>query len=152
MASGLSTATQVHEVGGGHDRGDLEDFTLTLDGNQVSPDDRNIWGVTFLDERPSTRRWLPRKDLARPGKPADRTLTSLTDDAECPSVSPDGARVAFKVDVDEGSASVWEIADLDLATMERSASAGRPAGSTTRWSGSTTTASSTGSPAPTSPG
>ena len=50
MASGLSTATQVHEVGGGHDWGDLEDFTLTLDGNQVSPDDRNIWGVTFLDE------------------------------------------------------------------------------------------------------
>ena len=35
-------------------------------------------------------------------------------------MSPDGARVAFKVDVDEGSASVWEIADLDLATMERS--------------------------------
>jgi len=34
-------------------------------------------------------------------------------------VSPDGSRVAFKVDVDQGRKVVWQIAVQDLATGER---------------------------------
>ena len=120
MTTGFSTVTEVHSVGSGPDWGDLEDFTVVLAGKQVSPADRNIWGVTFVDDETfyatvatGGETWLVKGSLAA------RTLTSITADAECPAVSPDGAKVAFKVDVDTGGASVWEVAVLDLVTMER---------------------------------
>lgn len=120
VATGFSTATEVRDIGNGRSWGNLEEFTLVLDGRQAAPSDRNVWGVSFVDAETfyatvatGGRTWLVEGNLAT------RTLTSVTDNAECPSVSPDGTRVAFKVDVDRGSASVWEIAVLDLVTMER---------------------------------
>ena len=67
-------------------------------------------------------------------------------------LSPDGSRVAFKVDVDPGRKVVWQVAVQDLATRRAHPAASRARGaSTTRWSGSTTTPSSTGCRAGTSP-
>jgi Tol biopolymer transport system component len=48
------------------------------------------------------------------GDLAARTLTSVHPDAECPSLSPDGLRVAYKKNVATGSVSHWAIAVLDL--------------------------------------
>ena len=102
MQVGFSTATEIREVDG-RDYGNLEKFQLVIDGRDVAPNDRNIWGVTFRDDRPfyatvgtGGRTYLVAGDLA------DRTLTSVTENAECPSLSPDGTRVAFKVDVAPG--------------------------------------------------
>jgi hypothetical protein len=127
LATGFSTATEVHEAGGGRDWGNLEDFDLVVDGESTRPTDRNVWGVTFVDDdrfyatvATGGRSWLVEGDLA------ERTLTTVATDAECPAVSPDRSRVAFKVDVDPGRRTVWQLAVLDVATgtrtlLERSA-------------------------------
>ena len=120
MSTGFSTATEVHEIAGGQDWGNLERFTLTIGGREVRPADLNVWGVTFVDNEvfyatagSGDRTWLVRGDLD------DRTLTSVTSDAECPAVSPDHTRVAFKIDLEPGAAKVWGLAVLDLASGER---------------------------------
>ena len=120
MTAGFSTATEVHAFDGGRSWGNLEKFDLVIEGVQVRPTDRNIWGVTFVDDETfyatvaeGGRSWLVEGDLAK------RTLTSVSADAECPAVSPDGSRVAFKVDVAPGREVVWQIAVQDLRTGER---------------------------------
>ena len=77
--------------------GDIEKFTLVIGGKQIKAADRNFWGVTFVDDNrfyatASTggKTWLVEGDLGK------RTVTALREDVECPSLSPDGTRVAFK--------------------------------------------------------
>lgn len=120
MSAGFSTATEVHEFGGGTRWGNLEEFDLTLDGRPVNPVDRNVWGVTFVDDETfyatvatGARTWLVEGDLI------ERTLTSVSADAECPALSPDGSRVAFKVDVEPGRRVVSQLAVQDLTTNSR---------------------------------
>ena len=120
MTSGFSTATEVHQTGGGRDWGNLEEFDLVVDGEPTRPADRNVWGVTFVDDRTfyatvatGGRSWLVEGDLD------ERTLTTVAPGAECPAVSPDHSRVAFKVDVDPGRPTAWQLAVLDLATGTR---------------------------------
>jgi hypothetical protein len=116
MQTGFSTATEVHEVDG-RSFGNLEKFQLVIDGEPVAPADRNIWGVTFADDdntfyataATGGETYLVRGDLA------ERTLTAVRHNAECPSLSPDGTEVAYKVD-GPGSGTWWSIAVLDLAT------------------------------------
>lgn len=129
MTQGFATATDVRETGGGHDFGNLEAFTLRIDGRVVAPVDRNIWGVTFVDDDrfyatvgTGDETWLVEGDLS------EQTLTSLTSGAECPSLSPDASRVAFKVDVDPGEDKVWGLAVLDLDTGRRTELDGGPRG------------------------
>lgn len=129
MSTGFSTATEVHDFGGGEHGGNLEKFQLVVDGRAVDPIDRNIWGVTFVDDQyfyatvaANGRTWLVRGDLV------ERTLTAVSPDAECPSLSPDNTRVAFKVDVDPGRKIAWQIAVQDLATGERTLLSNGPRG------------------------
>jgi dipeptidyl aminopeptidase/acylaminoacyl peptidase len=120
MTIGFSTATEIHEVGGKR-YGNLEGFALYLDGKKVTPVDRNIWGVTFAADdntfyatvSTGGRTYLARGDLAA------RTLTTIADKVECPSLSPDGTKLAFKERVDHGSGTWWTPAVMDLRTMKR---------------------------------
>ncbi|MEV8182560.1 hypothetical protein [Specibacter sp. NPDC078692] len=117
--SGFSTATVIAKATGG-DFGNLEDFTLIIDGRPIAPVDRNLWGVTFGSDdntfyataASGNKTWLVRGDLA------ERTLTSLLQTAECPSISPDGTRIAYKKNTVQGPAPHWNIAVLDLATKK----------------------------------
>jgi hypothetical protein len=126
MQTGFSTATEIREVDG-PSFGNLEKFRLVLDGRTVAPTDRNIWGVTFLDDTTfyatvatGGTTYLVRGDLT------DRTLTSVRHNAECPSISPDGTEVAYKVDgPDDGT--WWSIAVLDLASGTQRVLAGETA-------------------------
>ena len=121
MTTGFSTRTVIRHVNGAS-YGNLEGFTLVLDGRRVAPVDRNIWGVTFAPDDETFyatvstggRTYLVKGSLSR------RTLTSVADTVECPSLSPDGTRIAFKqVRHDKSRGSWWTPAVLDLATGKR---------------------------------
>ena len=47
---------------------------------------------------------------------AAHTVRTLRENVECPSLSPDGTRVAFKSAVDGDPAKGWRLSVLDLAT------------------------------------
>jgi hypothetical protein len=116
MQVGFSTATEIRRVGG-DGLGNLEQFDLVVDGRHVEPRDRNVWGVTFAEDdntfyatvETGGHTYLVRGDLAA------RTLTSVRENAECPSLSPDGTKVAYKVDVGKDG-TWWTPAVLDLGT------------------------------------
>ncbi|GGU07168.1 PD40 domain-containing protein [Nocardioides albus] len=123
MVSGFSTRTLIRRIGGAS-YGDLERFTLVVDGRRVAPVDRNIWGITFADDgrtfyatvATGGRTFLARGDLT------ERSLTTIADHVECPSLSPDGTRIAFKEAGEDGT--LWTPAVLDLATGRRTVLAG----------------------------
>ena len=115
--SALSTATAIRAVGG-RSYGNLESFRLVIDGRRVTAADRNIWGVTFSrndDTFYATAQtegipYLVKGDLSA------RTLTAVRRGPECPSLSPDGTRVAYKLAHGTGSPMHWNLAVLDLRT------------------------------------
>lgn len=117
-AISFSTETTVLTVDG-QSYGNLEDFALLINGERVLAADRNIWGVTFTRDpdvfyataSAGESRWLVKGSLA------DRTLTSIRDGVECPSLSPDGTRIAFKKNVSTGPVAQWAIAVYDLAAQ-----------------------------------
>ncbi|WP_134765948.1 hypothetical protein [Nocardioides sp. 1609] len=117
LQAGFSTVTEIHEVGG-ESLGNLERFDLVVDGSTTTARDRNIWGVTFMDDdtfyataATGGRTYLVRGDLGA------RTLTAVRENAECPSLSPGGGQVAYKVAGAGGRPdSHWTIGVLDLAT------------------------------------
>lgn len=118
---GFSTETMMHTPGG-QDFGNLEDWTLVVDGRQSAPVDRNFWGVTFVDDSSfyatagmttEGKTYLVRGDIAT------RTLTTLAENVECPSLSPDGTLIAFKrVTAGTGQTVHWTPAIYDIATGE----------------------------------
>ena len=116
-AVGFATETII-ATAAGKSFGNIEHFTLLVNGEQVTSADRNIWGVTFTDDdryfyataASGGSIWLVRGDLDR------KTLTSVYENAECPSLSPDGTRVAFKKNTGDFGSPNWKIAVLELAT------------------------------------
>lgn len=118
---GFSTETLIRQADGSAPV-NLEDFELIIDGEAVAPVDRNYWGVTFVDDSTfyatvglttQGTTYLVEGDLNA------RTLTALADNVECPSLSPDGTRLAFKrVTSGSGATVHWTPAIYDLATGE----------------------------------
>ncbi|PZG12916.1 hypothetical protein C1I95_24825 [Micromonospora craterilacus] len=111
----FSTRTVVTRASG-EVVGDIEEFKLLVDGRAVTAVDKNLWGVTFADAdrfyataASGGKTWLVEGSLA------GRTMTALREDVECPSLSPDGTRVAFKKrgDLPPGR---WRAAVYDLTT------------------------------------
>ena len=116
---GFATATQISTIDG-EDFGNLEGFSFTVDGAANTAIDRNFWGVTFADDDSTFyatgatggTTWLVRGDLEA------RTLTGIRPGAECPSLSPDGSRIAYKKNVSTTGSVHWAVAVLDLTTNE----------------------------------
>ncbi|WP_245194849.1 TolB family protein [Kitasatospora phosalacinea] len=121
----FSTRTAIVDTRSWQFHDNLENFQLVEDGHPVQASDVNVWGVTFADDdafyatvATGGRTHLVKGDLAA------RTLTTLHQNVECPSLSPDGTRVAYKKRV-EGvdPAAPWRLYVLDLATMTETATA-----------------------------
>ncbi|MEZ0090332.1 TolB family protein [Streptacidiphilus sp. EB129] len=97
----------------------LETFAITLDGHGYRAADTNFWGVSFAADDDTFyatlgtggRTYLVRGSLSR------RTVTTLVQNVECPSLSPDGTRIAFKKRVLPGAA-LWHEYVLDLGTLQ----------------------------------
>jgi hypothetical protein len=99
--------------------GNIEDFSTTVDGKPFTVVDRNYWGVTFVDDdtfyatAASTslgKTWLVKGSLSA------KSMTSVRTDAECPSISPDRTRVAYKTRQGNAAPGQWHIAVYDLAS------------------------------------
>jgi hypothetical protein len=112
----FSTATHILEVATGNDLGNLEEFTVWRDGQIIDAIDFNFWGVTFAND--SNRFYATLSTGGVPslveGNIAERRMTVLYDGVECPSLSPDNGRIAFKKARDEWE---WQLTVLDLATL-----------------------------------
>ena len=114
----FSTATTLIDMAAGTSLGNLEDFAVYRDGTQLQSVDFNFWGVTFA--RDSNRFYATLRTEGRTylveGDVAARTMTIIADNVECPSLSPDNTRIAFK-EFTGDPASLWQLRVLDLATM-----------------------------------
>ncbi len=112
----FTTRTYITAMGG-QPVGNLEDFTLVHDGRSIEPVDRNYWGVTFAaddDTFYATVRWSNHTWLVR-GSISQRRMVTLHEDAECPSLSPDGSQIVYKQrgDLPLGK---WRLVDYDIAS------------------------------------
>lgn len=112
----FSTHTVVRHQGAAY--ADLESFTTLVNGRPLKAANRNFWGVTFDDDGDSfyatassgNTTWLVRGSLSR------RQMESLRTDAECPSLSPDGTKVAYKKRLGNHQPGEWRLAVLDLSS------------------------------------
>lgn len=113
--SSFSTETIIRRDG--RRIGNLEDFSAVVDDQPLAAVNRNFWGVTFATDGDTfyataavgERTWLMRGSLSA------RTLTSIHSKVECPSISPDGTKIAFKKRMSTTPPYQWRIAVLDLA-------------------------------------
>ncbi|OXM60303.1 PD40 domain-containing protein [Amycolatopsis vastitatis] len=116
----FSTRAGILDTATGDLAGTLEDYAVTLDGKPYQAADLNFWGVTFTrDDRhfyatmsTAGHRYLVAGDFAA------HTVRTLRENVECPSLSPDGTRVAFKSAVDGDPAKGWRLSVLDLAASK----------------------------------
>lgn len=117
---GFSTRTVIHARAG--DEGDLEDWSLLIDGEPSAPVDRNYWGVTFADDDTFyATAGLTTQGITYlvRGSISERSMQTLAENVECPSLSPDGTRIAFKrVTAGAGPTVHWTPAIYEIATGE----------------------------------
>ncbi|MEU0533802.1 hypothetical protein [Amycolatopsis tolypomycina] len=114
--TGFSTRAGLYEVETGRLVKTIEELPVFVDGKRYFSHDVNYWGITFAPDGnrfyatlgSKGRTYLVEGDY---GRYRGRTLR---ENVECPSLSPDGKRVAFKKKVADG---VWRLAVLDLASM-----------------------------------
>jgi hypothetical protein len=116
----FSTRAGMLDVATGQTVDTLERFAVTRDGKAYHAVDLNFWGVTFIDDQhfyatmsTAGKRYLVYGDIAA------QTLRTLAENVECPSLSPDGTRIAFKEAVGGDPSHGWRLSVLDLATLRR---------------------------------
>ncbi|RSM98795.1 hypothetical protein DMB42_43520 [Nonomuraea sp. WAC 01424] len=116
--TGFSTRAGMLDTRTGEVVDTLEDFAVVRDGRPYRGADVNFWGITFAaDERrfyatmsTGGHRYLVEGDAGA------RTVRTVRDNVECPSLSPDGTRIAYKSAVDGDPAKGWRLSVLDLAS------------------------------------
>jgi hypothetical protein len=118
QAGAFSTETTLIDLARGERIAQLEDFTVSREGRIVTSDDVNFWGVTFVpggDRFYATLATGGRTYLVE-GSVGERRMRTLHENVECPSLSPDGTRIAYKKRVGSGP-NPWRLTVLELATM-----------------------------------
>jgi hypothetical protein len=116
----FSTETIIRR--NGKDLGNIESWQSTVDRRPLRSVDRNFWGVTFADDDDTfyvtaasgRTTWLMRGSLKT------KSMTSLRTDAECPSLSPDQTKIAYKKRLGSKDRGVWRLAVLNLRTGQES--------------------------------
>jgi hypothetical protein len=113
----FSTRTTIVEMDSGRQLGQLEQFDVTKDGEPFDAVDFNFWGVTFA--RDSNRFYATLgtggDHYLVVGSIRDRSMRVLREGVECPSLSPDETRIAYKSRL--GEQSRWRLRVLELATL-----------------------------------
>ncbi|MGH8994186.1 MAG: hypothetical protein ACRDYV_00310 [Acidimicrobiia bacterium] len=117
----FSTQTTLYDMATGELMADLEGFEVFKDGERIESPDFNFWGVTFANQSGrfyATLSTAGHTYLVRGDMDTER-VDVLRDGVECPSLSPDNTRIAFKQRMDSGLGPIqWRPAVLDVATLE----------------------------------
>jgi len=116
---GFSTRTDIFDLSTRQPLGDLEQYAARRDGKPFAAADFNFWGVTFASDSDLFYATLDTGGVSYlvKGRVSQRSLDLLRPDVECPSISPDNRRIAFKKRIGARSRGWWQIAILDLETM-----------------------------------
>jgi hypothetical protein len=114
----FSTRTLIIDVAEGRVLGQLEEYDVRRDARPFKARDFNFWGVTFVDGRRfySTLGTGGRTYLVE-GDVDTRQLRVVYSDGECPALSPDGTRLAFKRRDTTPNRVIFQLHVLDLRTM-----------------------------------
>jgi hypothetical protein len=128
-APGFSTRTSIIDARDGKVLvDDFESLTVLRNGQPFKRNDFNFWGVTFAPDASRFYATLQTdgQTLLVQGDLAARQLLVIERNVECPSLSPDGTRLAFKRRVVPAPQSrvVWGLHVLDLASGQETALAG----------------------------
>ncbi|HEV7805308.1 MAG TPA: hypothetical protein VGO80_05805 [Solirubrobacteraceae bacterium] len=117
-AGAFSTQTTLIDLARGTTDADLEQFTTYRGSRQVTALDVNFWGVTFARDSDRFYATLATggKTYLVEGSVADRTMRTIHENVECPSLAPGGRWIAYKKRVD-GRDGPWRLFVLDLQTM-----------------------------------
>ena len=115
----FSTRTYLLDMKSGRTIEQLEQFDVSKDNKPFDAVDFNFWGITF-DPTDSDRFYatLGTGDhhYLVEGSVRAREVRVLRDGVECPSLSPDGKRIAFKSRIEDTNR--WRLHVLDVATLE----------------------------------
>jgi hypothetical protein len=119
----FSTMATIIDMRTGKKLGDIEhDFTVRRDGQVVDARDRNYWGLTFAADGDTFYATLGTGGhtyLIR-GSIRSRSAETIHENVECPSLSPDETRIAYKKAVGRAKGAhnpvLWRFTVLDLAT------------------------------------
>lgn len=113
---GFSTQTTI-AAPGGTDYGNLQDFDIFIGDEKLTATDRNVWGVSFAKDAETfyataasgQQTWLMKGSLR------EKTMRAVLENAECPSLSPDGKLIAYKKRRTDSEVIHWDIAVYDPA-------------------------------------
>ncbi|QES05529.1 hypothetical protein DEJ44_07800 [Streptomyces venezuelae] len=125
--SAFSTRTSILDLRTGYLVKNMEQIPLTLGGRRHHAPDVNYWGVSFAadDNRfYATVSTGGRTHLVE-GDMRGWSARALRENVECPSLSPDGTRLAFKKRVSDGPDEPWRLYVYELATGREHAVAER---------------------------
>jgi hypothetical protein len=114
VPGGFSTRSGVFDVRTGVATDSIEHFTATVNGRVTTAADINYWGITVAADdntfyatlASSNRTYLVRGDLTT------KSLQEVRQTAECPSISPDGTKIAYKKR--PNPTQPWDLVVFDL--------------------------------------
>jgi hypothetical protein len=114
----FSTATSLIDLTKGKVIANLEKFVVFRGERRITAVDVNFWGITFARDDDTFYATVATggKTYLIKGSIRAREAHVLHENVECPSLSPDGTRIAYKKHVASGS-EPWRLYVLDLKTM-----------------------------------
>ncbi|MFH9749367.1 TolB family protein [Streptomyces anulatus] len=118
-SSSFSTRSGILDTRTGYLVKNVETLQLYLEGRRYHAPDVNYWGITFADDDNRFYATVATKGKTYLVEGDIKTwkARTLRRNVECPSLSPDGTRIAFKKRVREGARNPWRLHVLDLKTM-----------------------------------
>jgi hypothetical protein len=115
----FSTETTLIDIATAASLGTLEELSVWREGARIHAPDFNFWGVTFANDGDRFYATLAAggKTYLVVGSIVDRSVEVIHENVECPSLSPDQTRVAFKRRVSGSGPIQWQPYVLDLVTL-----------------------------------
>jgi hypothetical protein len=116
---GFSTRTTIFDAASASAIGELESFAVTRDGQPFKEVDFNFWGVTFANDNNRFYATLASSGVKYlvEGDVEARSARVVTRDVECPSLSPDNTRIAYKKAYSDARGIGWTLHVLNLETL-----------------------------------